>query len=173
MRNRDMVWLGLVGSLKLQVSFAKEPYKRDAILQKRPMILKSLLIVATPYVYAQQRHGTKRALKVCSLSICMHNEAYIQAHKNGIKRALCKEPKEPYRALHAYLYAQQRHGSKRALQGCILYKCMPDRGPHICTQVCHQKELYKKNQKSPTQPYMHNYMHHRDLHTCTQVLKRS
>jgi len=38
----------LVGSLKLQVSFAKEPYKRDDILQKRLMILRSLLIVATP-----------------------------------------------------------------------------------------------------------------------------
>ena len=31
-------WLRLVGSLKLQVSFAKEPYKRDYILQKRPII---------------------------------------------------------------------------------------------------------------------------------------
>jgi len=27
---------------------AKEPYKRDDILQKRPIILRSLLIVATP-----------------------------------------------------------------------------------------------------------------------------
>ena len=33
-----------------QVSFAKEPYKRDNILQKRPIILRSLLIVATPWV---------------------------------------------------------------------------------------------------------------------------
>jgi len=45
-----MGWLRLVGSLKWQVSFAKEPYKRDDILQKRPIILRSLLIVATPYV---------------------------------------------------------------------------------------------------------------------------
>ena len=44
-----MGWLRLVGSLKLQVSFAKEPYKRDDILQKRPIILRGLLIVATPY----------------------------------------------------------------------------------------------------------------------------
>ena len=42
-------WLRLVGSLKLQVSFATEPYKRDDILQKRPIIWRSLLIVATPY----------------------------------------------------------------------------------------------------------------------------
>ena len=48
-RGCDMGWLPLVGSLKLQVSFAKEPYKRDDILQKRPIILWSLLIVATPY----------------------------------------------------------------------------------------------------------------------------
>jgi len=43
-----MGWLQLVGSLKSQVSFAKEPYKGDYILQKRPIILRRLLIVATP-----------------------------------------------------------------------------------------------------------------------------
>jgi len=31
-------WLQCVGALKLEVSFAKEPYKRDDILQKRPII---------------------------------------------------------------------------------------------------------------------------------------
>jgi len=46
-----MGWLRLVGSLKTQVSFAKQPCKRDNILQKRPTILWSLLIVATPYAY--------------------------------------------------------------------------------------------------------------------------
>jgi len=34
----SMGWLRLVGSFKSQVSFAKEPYKRDYILQKRPII---------------------------------------------------------------------------------------------------------------------------------------
>ena len=48
-----MGWLRLVDSLKLYVSFAKEPYKRDYILQKRPIILRSLLIVATPYVVSR------------------------------------------------------------------------------------------------------------------------
>jgi len=42
-------WLWLVGSIKLQVSFTKEPYKRDDVLQKRPIILSILLTVATPY----------------------------------------------------------------------------------------------------------------------------
>ena len=45
----DMGWLPLVASLKLYVSFAKETCKKDDILQKRPMMLRSLLIVATPY----------------------------------------------------------------------------------------------------------------------------
>ena len=40
------VWL--VRSIKLHVSFAKEPYVKDNILQKRPMILSILLTVATP-----------------------------------------------------------------------------------------------------------------------------
>jgi len=31
-------WLMLVGSINLQVSFAKEPYERVYILQKRPVI---------------------------------------------------------------------------------------------------------------------------------------
>jgi len=41
-------WLRLVGPLKLEVCVAKETYKTDDILQKRPVILRSLLIVATP-----------------------------------------------------------------------------------------------------------------------------
>ena len=54
----DMGWLRLVGCLKSYVSFAKEPYKRDYILQKRPIILRRLLIVATPYSH------------ICSEIIC-------------------------------------------------------------------------------------------------------
>jgi len=45
----DMGWLWLVGSIKSWVSFAKESYKRDNILQKRPIILSILPTVATPY----------------------------------------------------------------------------------------------------------------------------
>ena len=54
-----MGWLRSVGSLKLQVSFAKEPYKRDDILQERPIFLRSLLIVATPqpFVYVKGALG--------------------------------------------------------------------------------------------------------------------
>jgi len=44
----SMGWLMSVGSIKLYFSFAKEPHKRDDILQKRPMIQSILLNIATP-----------------------------------------------------------------------------------------------------------------------------
>ena len=53
---RHMGWLQSVASIKLYVSFAKEPYKRDNILQKRPIILSILLTygvatVTVVYIY--------------------------------------------------------------------------------------------------------------------------
>jgi len=43
-----MGWLRLVGSLKLQVSFAEYRLFYRALLQKIPIILRILLLVATP-----------------------------------------------------------------------------------------------------------------------------
>ena len=48
--NMYMGWLQLLGSLKVKVIFAKEPCKRNYILQKKPIILRSILIAATPYL---------------------------------------------------------------------------------------------------------------------------
>jgi len=44
----SMGWLRLVGSLKLQVSSAEYRLFYRALLQKRPIIIWSLLVVATP-----------------------------------------------------------------------------------------------------------------------------
>ena len=44
-----MKWLRLVGSFKLHVSFTEYSLFYRTILQKRPMISRDLLIVATPY----------------------------------------------------------------------------------------------------------------------------
>ena len=40
--------------------FAKGPYKKDYILQKRPMFVRNLLIVATPYLLSRTRAGPER-----------------------------------------------------------------------------------------------------------------
>jgi len=66
-QQRNIGWLRLVGSLKLQVSFAKKPYKRDYILQKRLVILRSLLIVATPYVCITRPTYVCECVWVCVL----------------------------------------------------------------------------------------------------------
>jgi len=47
----DMEWLRLVGFLKLYVSFAEYRLLYTALFQKRPIILRSLLIVATPCTF--------------------------------------------------------------------------------------------------------------------------
>ena len=47
--SKAMGWLRLVGSLKSKVSFVEYSLFYRALLQKWPMILWSLLIVATPY----------------------------------------------------------------------------------------------------------------------------
>ena len=68
-----MGWLRLVGSLKGQVFFAKETYKRDYILQKKPTILRSLLIEATPYLNPVKRtlsSGTVPTAKVATTKLC-------------------------------------------------------------------------------------------------------
>jgi len=63
-----MEWLRLVGSLRLQVSFAKEPYKRDYILQNTPIILRSLTNLSQPIPENpsrfRQRSGFLRALLI-------------------------------------------------------------------------------------------------------------
>jgi len=49
-----MGWLRLVDSLKLQVSFAEYRQFYRALLQKRPIVLRSLLIEATPYTMSRR-----------------------------------------------------------------------------------------------------------------------
>jgi len=56
--------------LKLQVSFAKEPCKRGDILQKRLIILRSLLIVATPYL-SHSRGASSLALWMLMIPISL------------------------------------------------------------------------------------------------------
>jgi len=56
--------------LKIISLFCKEPYKRDYSLQKRPIILRSLLIVASPYLDLQVpfSHIRRRSRLFMSLS---------------------------------------------------------------------------------------------------------
>ena len=63
-----MGWLWLVGSIKLYVSFAEYRLFYRALLQKRPIIVRSLLIVATPYPHLH--------LHLCPLYPRLHLHLY-------------------------------------------------------------------------------------------------
>jgi len=85
-----MGWLRLVGSIKLQVSFAEYSFFYRALLQKRPGVLRSLQVVATPYsIYSS--HPVTQSITYCysiyyitslaaqftTLSRCMYPIYYI------------------------------------------------------------------------------------------------
>jgi len=78
-----MGWLRLVGSLKFRSLFAKEPYKRDYILQKRPIILRSPLIVATPYA----------TINVPLLKSELYNELFSRKRATNYMSLSAKEPR--------------------------------------------------------------------------------
>ena len=48
----------IVGSFKLYMSFAKEPYKRDYILQKRPINFLLVRTLRTPFEYTAYEVAT-------------------------------------------------------------------------------------------------------------------
>jgi len=75
--------LRLVGSLKLWVSFAKEPYKRDYILQKRSIFMRSLLLMATPHM----RHVTWVSQECrCIVQRHVHN---AECHRSVCASCIC------------------------------------------------------------------------------------
>ena len=69
-----MGWLRLVGSLKLYVSFAKEPYKRD-YSAKETSILRSLLLVATPYLAVSFLKSASNLRLLCVLQCVLQRVA--------------------------------------------------------------------------------------------------
>jgi len=79
--NLYMGWLRLVGCLKLQVSFVEYSILLRALLQKRPLILRSLLIKASPYPTAST---CARICAFCSfmlyIYICIYVSAYEYTH---------------------------------------------------------------------------------------------
>jgi len=73
-----MEWLWLVASLKLQVSFAEYSLFYRALLQKRPIILRSLLVIATSYEWDV-------------LHIPMSHDIHQHAHTHTLQKRPMKE----------------------------------------------------------------------------------
>jgi len=67
-----MGWLHPVGSLKLQVSFAEYRLFYRALLQTRPVILRSVLIVATPYQWCEREDRATATHSSTTTHTCTH-----------------------------------------------------------------------------------------------------
>jgi len=65
---------GFVGSLKSQVSFAQNSLFYRALLQKRPIILRSVLVIATPYASAEVKG---KIVWACAIHKWMYEVATI------------------------------------------------------------------------------------------------
>ena len=99
-----MGWLRLVGSLKLQVSFAEYRLFYRAVLQKRPIILRSLLIVATPYLCPVGANAQiSEDLFTCDMTqSCVARDSFIcgMTHSYVIRDSfIC--------GMHTYIYLRQ------------------------------------------------------------------
>jgi len=80
-----MGWLRLVGSLKLQVSLENIGLFCRALLKKRPIMLRSLLIGATPYTYASglslvQSSCLAQRFVCVLLHMCIYVYIYVHSH---------------------------------------------------------------------------------------------
>jgi len=84
--------LCVVGSSNLYVSFAKEPYKRDYTLQKRPMILRSLLI---------EEWISKHVILRSALTVVQHNSAFITQTMQQLSSCICCNIPNPPAATHS------------------------------------------------------------------------
>jgi len=94
----DMGWLRLVGPLKLQVSLAEYRLFYRDLLQKSPIIWRSLLIVATPYT----------AKFVVLSDECLVNKLqHTTIHGNTLQRTESVSNKSPCKTLLSLCNTQQ------------------------------------------------------------------
>jgi len=129
-----MGWLRLVGSIKVQVCFAKEPYKRDYVLQKRPIILSILLTVATPYRAAESHNNI-----LPSHNYTDETRTVPQIH-----------PTEPKRATETS-YLAKTHTQMRP------FGVLPSHRWDILPSHTYILLSHREPQRHPTEPLLHRW----------------
>jgi len=146
-----MGWLRLVGSLKLQVSFAEYRLFSRALLQKKPIILRSLLIVATPSMDIpsachSMHYHTHTCVTAC---ITTHTQTY---RSKGGREALWTQRKKIRPALlHRFVRRKVQSGAEKwaksrcarpriepSVEALLLDHCSPrlEKSLEIATRVC-------------------------------------
>ena len=117
--------------LKIIGLFCKRAFQRDYILQKRPIILRSLLIVSTPYEQTQtQTHTHTRTVQgLAGCSTAVHTQTHTLTHINAHTQTYththtyhtgaCGLQHQAFLALGAGKFAG-RHSQKSVLYVCSI-----------------------------------------------------
>jgi len=107
-----MGWLRLVGCLKMQVSLQNKGLFCRALLQKRPIFLSILLIVATPY-QTHISHTTISHISHTTITYCYQSHART-IHPHACTGTSQAQHRHMHRHIHTCTYANIR------ARACIL-----------------------------------------------------
>jgi len=141
-----MRWLRLVGSLKLYVSFAKEPYKRDDILQTRPIFWRGLLTVANPNAEDDGKEEEK--------------------DKEKLQKCVCFSfAKEPYFSCASFDRALTRKTHIHDRHNMVGKKVDEKNRSNIRDRIAsHTHNTPHQPTNPPTHPHMYTYVHIHHMH---------
>jgi len=107
----DMGWLRLVGSFKFLVYFVEYRLFCKALLRKRPIILRSLLIIATLCVCADSLSLIRQPL---SFSVCINVYIHMRARTHILTQIYqCTHP-------HVCSYLTHTHTLISQIRSCEL-----------------------------------------------------
>jgi len=146
-----MGWLWLLGSLRLEVSFVEYSLFYRALLKKRPILLRSLLIVGTPYVTSyvgpicdiicgMSHTAGASPFQMCKRTLFHYNRALLSIHntilivvmwgqnQNKLEISLFQVCKESYLYLRGLCVCSKEP---------YLYRMDPylcSKEPHLCSK---------------------------------------
>jgi len=159
--------LRLVGSLKLQVSFAKDPYKREDILQKRPIILRSLLIVATPYEWAawvlriwHELAVSRVTYESCCIWVMSHMSHVTDEWVTRLVSFVCV----------TWLIDMWRVMSHWYVTCLVSWICVTCNYSHVTYESCHIWVMSQMNELHDLFTYNMSYMHSSDMKATWRIL---
>jgi len=170
-----MGWLRLVGSLKLYVSIAECCLFYRALLQKRPMILRSLLIVATPYTHNITHTHTPRYTYLQHTPV--HPRVLRRAHTSPEMWVHTHIPCDT----HTHIFpVTHTHTHTHSLRHTHMHCLHADCSTHTCNTLQHAATLtsvthsgaFESDERgvAPTHSLQHT---HCNAHTATHTLQHT
>jgi len=176
-------WLRLVGSLKLPVSFVEYRLLYKALLQKRLVIYRSLLIVATPYassimsyifMYDLSRHIAKHHLArhfphtyikhIMSYTPPTNGEISTREHSRRPREisrfSICGPRKHRFVSffvggenLHSFLIRERRKSPFVSRKNLLLFLFSWAERISICFAICGRRDCSRRARACPAQEW--------------------